>query len=64
MADELGVHSIAFPTISAGVYGWPMDDATRIAVTTLRQTRTSVERALLVAFSESARVAYDKALQG
>ena len=64
VADELGVHSIAFPTISAGVYGWPMDDATRIAVTPLRQTRTSVERALLVAFSESARVAYDKALQG
>ncbi|MDR3106862.1 MAG: macro domain-containing protein [Bifidobacteriaceae bacterium] len=38
VADELGAESVAFPTISAGVYGWPIADATRIAVTTIRAT--------------------------
>ena len=32
VAEELGAVSVAFPAISAGVYGWPMDDAARIAV--------------------------------
>ncbi|QDZ16580.1 O-acetyl-ADP-ribose deacetylase [Humibacter ginsenosidimutans] len=37
VAGEVGAASIAFPAVSAGVYGWPMDDAARIAVaTTLR----------------------------
>src|SRR4051812_47819410 len=35
VADELGATSIAFPAISAGAYGWPMDDAARIAVRTV-----------------------------
>src|SRR3954466_13258075 len=33
---ELGAASVAFPAVSAGVYGWPMDDAARIAVNTVR----------------------------
>jgi O-acetyl-ADP-ribose deacetylase len=32
VADELGARSVAFPAISAGIYGWPMDDAARQAV--------------------------------
>ena len=36
LADELGATSITFPVISAGVYGWPMDDAARVAVGTVR----------------------------
>jgi O-acetyl-ADP-ribose deacetylase (regulator of RNase III) len=35
VAEELGAASLAFPAISAGVYGWPMDDAARIAVETV-----------------------------
>jgi len=41
VADELETTSIAFPTISAGVYGWPMDSATRVAVETIRNTNQS-----------------------
>lgn len=35
VADELGAHSVAFPLISAGIYGWPLDDAVAIAVETV-----------------------------
>jgi O-acetyl-ADP-ribose deacetylase len=50
VADELGARSVAFPAISTGVYGYPREDAARIAVDTLRSTPTDVERAVLVAF--------------
>lgn len=50
VADELGVRTLAFPLISAGIYGWPRDDAIAAAVETLRATPTEVEEARLVAF--------------
>jgi O-acetyl-ADP-ribose deacetylase len=56
VADELGARSVAFPLVSAGVYGWPIDDAIAAAVDTLRATATEVEEARLVAFG---RPAYD-----
>ena len=37
VARELDATSVAFPAVSAGVYGWPMDDAARIAVRTTRE---------------------------
>ena len=62
VADELGARSVAFPTISAGVYGYPMDEATRIAVDTILATGTTVERVLLVAFGQAAEEGYRAAL--
>ncbi len=53
VADELGARSVAFPLISAGIYGWPLDDAIRAAVDTIRGTRTSVDEARIVAFGRS-----------
>jgi O-acetyl-ADP-ribose deacetylase len=53
VADELGARSVAFPLVSAGVYGWPRQDAIAAAVDTLRGTPTSVESAVLVAFGRS-----------
>ena len=50
VADELGAASVAFPLVSAGVYGWPVDDAIAAAVETLRDTPTEVEEARMVAF--------------
>ena len=51
LAAEYSVGSIAFPAISCGVYGYPLDDAARIAVASLRAWRESrPERAVLCAF--------------
>ena len=56
VADELGARSVAFPLVSAGVYGWPRDDAIAAAIETLGSTPTRVEEARLVAFG---RPTYD-----
>ncbi|MGW1159530.1 O-acetyl-ADP-ribose deacetylase [Streptomyces sp. NPDC002519] len=54
VADELGARTVAFPAISTGVYRWPMDDAARIAVETVRATETEVEEVRFVLFDERA----------
>ena len=51
VADEIGARTVAFPLVSAGVYGWPLADAVDAAVDTLRSTPTQVEEARVVAFS-------------
>ena len=50
VADELGARTVAFPLVSAGIYGWPKDDAIAAAIETLRSADTSVEEARMVAF--------------
>ncbi len=50
VADQIGARSVAFPAISTGVYGFPTDQAARIAVETIRATPTGVEHIVLVAF--------------
>jgi O-acetyl-ADP-ribose deacetylase (regulator of RNase III) len=53
VADALGAVSVAFPLISAGVYGWPVDDAVRQALTVLRAAGpTTVGTVRLVLFGE------------
>jgi O-acetyl-ADP-ribose deacetylase (regulator of RNase III) len=54
VADEVGARTVAFPAISTGVYGYPKEQAARIALDTLRSTPTQVERVVLVAFDEAA----------
>ena len=36
MAAQNGIHSLAFPGISTGVYGYPVERAARVAVATVR----------------------------
>lgn len=61
-AADLGARSVAFPAISAGAYGWPIDDAARIAVDTIRETAPEVDHVLdavvLVPFGAAAERAF------
>ena len=54
VADELGARTIAFPLVSAGIYGWPREDAVDAAVETLSSTETKVEEARIVAYDAAA----------
>ncbi|MFE8955594.1 O-acetyl-ADP-ribose deacetylase [Streptomyces althioticus] len=58
VADELGARTVAFPAISTGVYRWPLDDAARIAVETVRATDTAVEEVTFVLFDDRAHQAF------
>jgi len=62
LADELGARTLAFPLVSAGIYGWPKDDAIAAAVDTLRGTDTAVAEARIVAFGRQAFEAVSAAL--
>jgi O-acetyl-ADP-ribose deacetylase (regulator of RNase III) len=64
VADQLGALTVAMPAVSAGIYGWPMRDAARIAVQTVRETATSVQEVRFVLFSEDAYDAFAEALAG
>jgi O-acetyl-ADP-ribose deacetylase (regulator of RNase III) len=54
VAEELGAETAAFPLISSGVFGWPLDDAVRQALTALRGAETEVAEARLVLFGREA----------
>ncbi|PAZ14382.1 O-acetyl-ADP-ribose deacetylase [Streptomyces sp. SA15] len=58
VADELGARTVAFPAVSAGIYGWPIEDAARIAVETVKATGTAVEEIRFVLFDERAYEAF------
>ena len=68
VAKELGARTVAFPAISAGIYGWPMDDAARIAVETCRETAGEVgdvvQEVIFVPYGETAEAAFRTALEG
>jgi O-acetyl-ADP-ribose deacetylase (regulator of RNase III) len=66
LAEQHHLHTIAFPSISTGAYGFPMDRAARIAVGETQQfleRNTSVERVLLVCFGQSACEIHTQALR-
>ncbi|KQQ00865.1 MULTISPECIES: O-acetyl-ADP-ribose deacetylase [unclassified Rathayibacter] len=63
-ARALGARTMAFPAISAGVYGWPMGDAARIAVESVRAAAVdgALDEVRFVLFSEDALAAFTAAL--
>jgi O-acetyl-ADP-ribose deacetylase (regulator of RNase III) len=63
VADHVGARSVAFPAISAGAYGWPMDDAARTAVRTVAAAAewSDVEVVRFVLFSGAALDAFERA---
>jgi len=57
LAEQQGVRTIAFPSISTGAYGFPTDSAARIAVTEIKrflEGNRSMEKVLLVCFGKGA----------
>ena len=62
-AVEIGARSIAFPAISTGAFGFPMERATRIAFREVRAflaTNPPVDRVVLCCFSEDDRALYER----
>lgn len=53
VADELGARTLAFPLISAGIYGWPKGDAIAAALETLAGAESAVAEARMVAFDHA-----------
>ncbi|MER8232114.1 O-acetyl-ADP-ribose deacetylase [Streptomyces sp. NPDC094049] len=62
VADASGDRTVAFPAISTGIYGWPLDDGARIAVETVLGTRTDVEEVRFVLFDAPAYAVFEAAV--
>ena len=62
VADEFEAATVAFPAVSAGIYGWPREDAAAAAVETLSGTRTRVEEARMEAFGGAAYEVIERAV--
>jgi len=61
VADHLGARSVAFPAVSAGIYGWPLADAADVAVRTVLASSTNVGEARFVLFSDEALAQFQRA---
>lgn len=62
VADDVGAATVAFPLISAGIFGWPLDDAAAQAVSAVLATPTRVATVTLVGFGPVAVAALRRAV--
>jgi O-acetyl-ADP-ribose deacetylase (regulator of RNase III) len=63
VADQLGAESIAFPAISTGVYGYPLELAAPVAIRAVRGSETDIEEVRFVLFDRTAHGAFERALR-
>ena len=62
IADELGVRSVAFPAISTGVYGYPVEEAAPVAIAAVLESGSRVEDVRFVLFDGETYTAFERAL--
>ena len=65
-AAKLGLKSIAFPSISTGIYGFPLAEASVVAAETIAvalKDHPDIERLIICCFDEEDRVAYAAAFE-
>jgi O-acetyl-ADP-ribose deacetylase (regulator of RNase III) len=62
VADELGAATVAFPAISCGVYGYPLEEAAPVAVEAVRGAVTDVREVRFVLRGREAMDAWERAL--
>jgi O-acetyl-ADP-ribose deacetylase (regulator of RNase III) len=58
VADEIGAHSVAFPAISTGAFGYPLEEAAPVAVQAVRSAETRVDLVRFVLFDAQALRAF------
>jgi O-acetyl-ADP-ribose deacetylase len=63
VADALGARTVAFPAISTGVYGYPLDEAAAVAIRAISTADTRVEEVRFVLFGDDAYRAFADALE-
>src|ERR671936_74716 len=63
VADEVGAETVAFPAISTGVYGYPLEEAAPVAIGAVRDANTDVEEVRFVLFDDEAYSAFERALR-
>ena len=62
VADELEAETVAFPAISTGVYGYPLDEAAGVAIGSVRTAETTVREVRFVLFGADAYATFTQAL--
>jgi len=62
LALEYKVKSIAFPAVSTGIYGFPKEDAARIAISSMRQYEDRFREIVCCCFSRGDKLLYEKLL--
>lgn len=64
LAITNGVKTIAFPGISTGLYGYPKDQAAKIAVMIMREYENEFDEIVACCFSEGDKKLYERLLTG
>ena len=62
VAEELGARTVAYPAISTGVFGYPIQEAAAVAVGAVRDAETTAEEVRFVLFGREAFEAFERAL--
>src|SRR5919204_4000759 len=62
VADHLGAETVAFPAISTGVYGYPLEEAAPVAVRAVLEADTAVREVRFVLFDRGSYEAFERAV--